>query len=724
VSPQKGFLRSFVFFFVPKWGFRVCLLVMLLTRKEPPIDQGLRLVGGGEDPLERVGVALNSSLELWQVLRLLSGVVLDETGARRCSVFVLEGKVLQPTAAIAASPDEDLWGAFRAMGPVDVASIEGAWELLELGRAVPISDAATSPLIPAAWVEAFCLRSIVLVPLQVAGEPCGLMAVDFEDHRDFAPSDVRFYEAIASHAGVAVRNARLFEATKRRSELQEGLARAATSLVSPLTEKEIGRRLVSAYAEIFGARLSAIALVDPGHKELTIVGTKGTRGLQKRLSVEDIPERFVERLRENWDEDAPIELGNDPWFADFLGGRATGATRYLVLALKTQKHLRGGILLGLDSATRFGREELSVAQALAVIATTALERGVLVAKLERQLHHMEVFHELSAALAEKADAKRLIQRLNGLIGDGIEVTGLVFKDRSLARRLGGDEASPEERKGWRTRQDYVSLPDGSLSVAMRLGRKQVGSMRVRPGDLPSEERAFVEMLAGGVAEVANRGALRSAVEEAERERAVVTERGRIAADLHDTVGQLFVAIGLLARREASQLPDRSPWVERFERLANLADRGKWEINQAIQALSLFPAARRGLASSIRSLARSFEDDSSIPVVVVVEGTPKRLASRIERSLYRVTHEALMNSWRHARCSAIRVDLVYAASEVVVRVVDDGVGVRSIGGGRDAWARMGVMNMRRAMDEVGGDLRIKGSKPRGMVVEARVTKEAR
>jgi signal transduction histidine kinase len=722
--PRKN--RRTANFFRTQMGVsRVFMGEMLSTRKEPPpVERHLSVVKGDGGLLERVGVALNSSLELWEVLRLLAGVVLDRTGAHRCSVFLLDGKVLHPTAAIGASPDENLWSAFRAMGPIDMATIEGGWELLAQGRAVPIAEAADSPLIPDPWVEAFCLKSVALVPLHVIGEPCGLMAVDFQQHREFSHDDIRFYEAIASHAGVAVRNARLYEATKRRSELQEGLARAAAALVAPLTGEEIGRRLVDAFAELFGARLCAIALVDADHSHITTVGARGTRPVQGRLPVSEVPQHIVQRLRDKWWDDDPVPFGDDPWLAHFVGGADAGATRYLVFPLKTQEHLRGGILLGFDGSTGLDDQEVSVAYALADIATAALERGILLDKLERQLKHMQVFHDLGAALAEKANVATLIERLNRLLGEGIEVTGLVFKDRTLARRLGGEEPTAEEKKAWRSRHDHVTLDDATLSVSMRLGRRIVGSMRVRTARPAADERAFLEALGHGVAEVASRGAMRSAIEEAERERAVSAERGRIAADLHDTAGQLFVAIGLLARRQASQLPDRSPWIERFQRLANLADRGKWEINQAIQALSFFPAARRGLHSAVRSLARSFEDDSSIPVLVEINGTPKRLSPRVERALYRVAHEALMNAWRHARCSAMRVEVSYASKDTTVRVVDDGVGMTSIGGGKDSLARVGIAGMRRAMDEVGGDLRIRAAKPRGTIVEARVTKEGR
>jgi signal transduction histidine kinase len=255
---------------------------------------------------------------------------------------------------------------------------------------------------------------------------------------------------------------------------------------------------------------------------------------------------------------------------------------------------------------------------------------------------------------------------------------------------------------------------------MRLGRRLVGAVRVLPADIEGEELAFVEALAHGVAEVASRGALRAAVEDASRERAIAAERGRIAADLHDTAGQLFVAIGLLSRREAEHLPGDSPWQQKFTRLAELADTGKWEISRAIQALAFFPEARRGIAPSLRALARSYESDSGIETFVEVSGTPTRLSPRIERALYRVAHEALSNAWRHSRCNIVRICLDFETTDVRLRVLDDGVGIRRVG----SLIGVGIAGMRRSLTEVGGSLRLRPIKPHGTVVEARVKKESR
>jgi signal transduction histidine kinase len=324
-------------------------------------------------------------------------------------------------------------------------------------------------------------------------------------------------------------------------------------------------------------------------------------------------------------------------------------------------------------------------------------------------------------LNEEVDAPGLVACLRETLAEhGIEVAGLAFRDRGIARQLGSGEPSPEERAAWRSGEASLVLADGSLAVPLRLGRRLVGTLRVRPVELDEEQHALVVALGQEVATAASRLALRAAVEDARRERALAAERERIAADVHDTAGQLFVALGLLARRHMEQLPPGSELARQALRLAELAEQGKWQTVEAVRSIAFVPAPRRGLVPALRGLVRSFVADSGIDTTLEVKGRPVRLPAKVERALHRVAHEALTNAWRHERCGQNRMELTYGADEVVVTVTDDGIGLAgrptSVGG------HFGVGGMRRLMAETGGKLRVRNVKPRGVLVEARIAKK--
>jgi len=669
--------------------------------------------------LESVALALNSTLELSEVLRVLAGITLEATGADRCSVLLLEGRRLVPTAAIGRVSNEDLWTAFRAMGDIDLVDLPGAWELLSQPKPIPVVDAAASRLIPRSWLERFTLRSLVVVPLLVADEPCGVMVADHQVTQEFSDAQLRLLEAVGSYAAVAVRNARNYEAMRRRSQVQEALATAAMQLVSPLPQHEIAHRLLDACLAVVPAARCAIGLLDAENTKVETIATRGMRHIPTPLPVADVPPELIARLQARWDSAASIDIGDVPGVRALLGHSGSDLS-YVIVPLRAEEHLRGGILLGIRKGVRLQQQERTALSTLATIASASFERGLLLKNLKQQVRHMQALHDLGDALSGRLDASSLVERLNGLLGkEPFSVSRICFRDGSLAELMGGSAPTPDDKKAW-MKGDILENEEGEVFVPMRLGRRVVGTMSLRDADLGPSERSFVSALAQGAAEVSSRASLRAEVELAERERALSAERGRIAAELHDTAGQTFVAIGLLARRASDQLPGDSPWRDRIKHLAELADAGRWDINRAVQSLAFFPEGREGIVPSLEALVRSFEEDSGLPIVLDCSGPAVQLPAGTERALYLVAHSSLTTAWRHARSSVIRIEIKFDEANVTMMIADDGLGVsrRNL---NDS-SRLGVASMRNAITEVGGTLRVTSRRPQGTLVTAMVPAE--
>lgn len=670
--------------------------------------------------MHRIGLTLNSTLELPEVLHRLAKLTLEVTDAHRCSLFLLRGRVLEPAVAIGTIRDEDLWAAFREMGPVRLDQLPEAWNRLADAEAVPIEDAVGSTLIPSKWVERFDVKSLVLVPLHAAGEPCGLLVVDHPTQRSYGDDEIALLESVAAYAGVAVRNARLFEAADRQARMQRTLARGAGALVAPERRSDLLDELVSAFAELLGSTGCAIGLFDSDMTRVTTVATHDHSESGPPIPISSVPDEVVTRLTEAWTEDPgrPVVYGPDPWFARILG-REDHSDHHLVVPLPAEVTPRGAVLAAFEKERRLAGEERRAALALAALTSAGLDRTAMIERLQQHGRHMEALHETSTAVVEDADATAIVDRLNGLLAPaGIEVDSLAWRDEDVASRLGSASPTAEELACWEDDPLDTEVPvDGTISMPMRLQDRVVGGLRVRTAELADDDRGFVRNLARGVAEVVHRGTLRASLEEAARRRAVADERDRIAADLHDVVGQLFIAIGLLSRRAEEHLPNDSRWSETFRRIADLGDSGKWKIDQAVRALASVPAAGRALPSALRQRAQALRGDSGIDVVVDVQAWPKEVPAEAQRALYRVAHEAMTNAWRHAHCSVVRVCLDIEDGDLVLRVKDDGIGLRSTGGLDHVG--IGLHNMRRSTKDVGGSFRLHNIRPHGTEVEARV-----
>jgi signal transduction histidine kinase len=196
--------------------------------------------------------------------------------------------------------------------------------------------------------------------------------------------------------------------------------------------------------------------------------------------------------------------------------------------------------------------------------------------------------------------------------------------------------------------------------------------------------------------------------------AVLAERERIVADLHDTVGQTLVGLGLLALRHAEELGETSPAAARATRLAELASEAKLSLEQVVRGLRLAPVGRRGLVASLRALARAIGADSGLPISVQAPARLSNLPDEVAQVLFRVAREALCNAWRHAQCTRIDIELERDEEGVTLTVVDDGVGLRRRGG---PGVRMGMDGMRKVVGHIGGSLQIHNVRPHGVMVKA-------
>ena len=136
----------------------------------------------------------------------------------------------------------------------------------------------------------------------------------------------------------------------------------------------------------------------------------------------------------------------------------------------------------------------------------------------------------------------------------------------------------------------------------------------------------------------------------------VSERTRIARDLHDTLLQSFQ--GLVFRFQAAryQLPDRPEEAsDALDSALVSADQALAEGRSAIQELrsgsSKESRPRTDAAGTRVANLRPHKmvSDGSPSLRVIVEGERRAKRPMIREEVYRIARELLRNAYRHARC---------------------------------------------------------------------------
>jgi signal transduction histidine kinase/ligand-binding sensor domain-containing protein len=205
----------------------------------------------------------------------------------------------------------------------------------------------------------------------------------------------------------------------------------------------------------------------------------------------------------------------------------------------------------------------------------------------------------------------------------------------------------------------------------------------------------------------------------------VSERTRIARELHDTLLQNFHGLLLRFQGAYNHLPSRPE--EARKALGAALDRGAEAITAArdtVQELRSPPATTNELSGAIAALSEELRvaqtECLSPSVEVEVEGGERELHPMLRDEIYRITAEALRNAFRHAQAARIEVALRHGDHEFRIAVKDNGKGIDpeilKQGSRRGHW---GLTGMRERAEAIGAELDVWSSHGNGTQVTLRV-----
>jgi signal transduction histidine kinase len=187
---------------------------------------------------------------------------------------------------------------------------------------------------------------------------------------------------------------------------------------------------------------------------------------------------------------------------------------------------------------------------------------------------------------------------------------------------------------------------------------------------------------------------------------LVSDRERIARDLHDTVIQRLFAVGLSLEATARRPPAETQ--DRLHRAVSDIDDTIRSIRSAIFTLETRAEASTGLRSCALDVAAEAAPGLGFEPAVSFDGPVDTLANEeITDSLVAVLREALSNVAQHADASSVTV-AVTAHDDITLVVTDDGSGAASFAreGGH------GVANLHERARLLGGDASIESLAPHG------------
>jgi two-component system sensor histidine kinase UhpB len=152
------------------------------------------------------------------------------------------------------------------------------------------------------------------------------------------------------------------------------------------------------------------------------------------------------------------------------------------------------------------------------------------------------------------------------------------------------------------------------------------------------------------------------------------ERQRIAAELHDGLGQ---SLAIIKNRAAIGLRDQTPHDHVLEQLAEIqatAMSAILEVRQIAHNLRPYELDRLGLVAAIDSMVERISDSSAIALSADLDPITGVLSADAETSVYRIVQEGLNNVIKHSHAAAARVEIKKRGTQLIISVHDNGNGL--------------------------------------------------
>jgi PAS domain S-box-containing protein len=184
----------------------------------------------------------------------------------------------------------------------------------------------------------------------------------------------------------------------------------------------------------------------------------------------------------------------------------------------------------------------------------------------------------------------------------------------------------------------------------------------------------------------------------------VSERVRIAREVHDTVLQSFHGLILRFQVARDMLPlQPEEAMQALDGALNMADEAISESRDAIQDLRSEPVELVDLAHLLTATGEELTESQDVDpptFSVTVEGDRRTLVPVLQDEIYRIGREILRNAFRHSGARHVDAEILYDEQLLRLRIRDDGRGidpqVLEDGGRAGHWGLIGIRERAKRM----------------------------
>ncbi len=179
------------------------------------------------------------------------------------------------------------------------------------------------------------------------------------------------------------------------------------------------------------------------------------------------------------------------------------------------------------------------------------------------------------------------------------------------------------------------------------------------------------------------------------------ERKRIAAELHDSIGQSLAIIKNRAALSLTRPEDRERALEQLGEISDAAAHAIEEAREIAYGLRPLQLDQLGLKMSIESMLKKASSAEGLRLSYEIDEIDGAFAKEQEINLYRIVQECVGSIVKHAGTRSASVTIKRAGREIVLTVRDDGKGFSADGSPGSGRRGFGMLNVAERARMLGG-----------------------
>ena len=264
-----------------------------------------------------------------------------------------------------------------------------AWNVIDTRKSHLVPEYSQYPGAARSWIDVG-VHAAISVPL-IAGDTClGCLGLfSYNSEKRFSLRDLALMESIGRQAGIAIQNARLFEAAGRRAREAETLRLAVGEVTSALEFDRVLSKILK-YLRNVVPYDSAVVFLTEGDQVRAVAG----RGLPPRSQVlnHTFPANNPLLLEIRRSRFQPVILQDaqaDPRFEKW--GKATHTHGWMGLPLRANGELIGYLTVDSKMVGTYAPQDAALVQAFADEVAIAISN----ARLFRQVQHLAITDPLT-----------------------------------------------------------------------------------------------------------------------------------------------------------------------------------------------------------------------------------------------------------------------------------------------------------------------------------------